>query len=70
MKEIKKQKFFEKNWFTIGLIVLVSSIVYANTLKNDFIYDDTSQIVENHRIRNIRFAGKFFTSSVWSYNGK
>jgi len=68
-KENKKQKIYEKKWFAIGLIVLVTFLVYANTLKNEFVYDDNAQIIDNHLIRNIEHVGKLFTSSVWSFQG-
>ncbi len=35
------------------ILVVVSSVVYANSINNDFVYDDKSSIVDNPYIRDI-----------------
>ncbi len=35
----------------IGIILIVSSGVYLNTLSNDFVYDDIFQVLKNKWIR-------------------
>ncbi|MGD0885610.1 MAG: tetratricopeptide repeat protein [Thermodesulfovibrionales bacterium] len=51
----------------IVVILLLSVIVYANTLGNGFVYDDSNQILENRWIKDVRFIPDIFTSSVWSF---
>ncbi len=45
----------------IFIILFLSFIIYSNTLKNDFVWDDTSIVVNNKWIRNISNFFKFFT---------
>ncbi|MCK4353475.1 tetratricopeptide repeat protein [candidate division WOR-3 bacterium] len=37
----------------ILLIVIVSAIIYANTFRNEFVFDDINLIVENYEIRKL-----------------
>ncbi|MFH1957407.1 MAG: tetratricopeptide repeat protein [bacterium] len=52
-KENKRQKIYEKNWFAIGLIVLVSIGIYHNSLNAPFVFDDIPKIVENPDIKQL-----------------
>jgi len=65
MTENKKQKIYEKNWFAIGLIVIVTFIVYANSLKNEFVYEDYDQIVNNDFIKSWTNIPKILKSDIW-----
>ncbi len=51
----------------ILLVVLISIAVYANTLWNDFVYDDTVQILENPWIRDPRYLPDILGSDVWGF---
>ncbi len=51
----------------ITVVVLVSAGVYANTLSNDFVYDDRSQVLENRLILDFRYLPDIFTRSAWSF---
>jgi len=53
--------------FLIFLILLVSCAVYSNTLLNDFLYDDTGQVLENRWIRDVKYIPVIFSKSVWSF---
>jgi len=65
-KENKKQKIYEKKWFAIGLIVLVTFLVYSNTFKNEFVYEDHSQIVNNNFIKDWKYIPTIFKLDVRS----
>lgn len=53
----------------ILIIAIVSFAVYANALGNGFIYDDHSQILKNHLIRDIRNVPEIFRRSAWTFEG-
>ena len=53
----------------VVFLVLCAALPYANTLLNGFVYDDTSQILENPYIRSFRYLRQIFTTSVFSYLG-
>ncbi len=46
----------------IFIILLLSFVIYSNTLQNDFVWDDTSIVVNNKWIRNTSNFFKFFIS--------
>ena len=43
------------------ILVVVSSVVYANSINNGFVYDDKTSIIENPYIREIKNIPVFFT---------
>ncbi len=51
------------------IIAFVAFAVYANALQNGFIYDDHSQILKNHLIRDIRNIPEIFRRSAWTFEG-
>ena len=51
----------------VVIIIFVSFAVYANALQNGFIYDDHSQILKNHLIRDIRNVPEIFRRSAWTF---
>jgi hypothetical protein len=51
----------------ILIIAVISFALYANTLVNDFVYDDSAQVGKNPWIRDIRYLPDIFTSSVWGF---
>jgi len=50
----KPKTFFEKKWVAIGLIILVSAIIYSSSLNAPFIFDDEAKIVNNPDIKEIK----------------
>jgi Flp pilus assembly protein TadD len=54
----------------IFIIFLLSFTVYFNALFNDFVYDDTEQVLENHWIRDVNYIPDIFSQSVWSFQGE
>ncbi|RJP59336.1 MAG: tetratricopeptide repeat protein [Candidatus Auribacter fodinae] len=47
------------------LIILAGCIAYGNSLSNGFTYDDTSVLVSNHYIKDIRNLPRLFTSDYF-----
>lgn len=54
----------------IVIILLVAIGVYSNAIFNDFVYDDTPQVLENIWIRDFTYLPDIFTNSVWSFQDK
>jgi tetratricopeptide (TPR) repeat protein len=51
------------------LLAVLAFVPYANTLRNGFVYDDNTQVLNNPYIQNARHLREIFTTSVWSYAG-
>jgi len=51
--------------YFVGMILLVTAITYAATIRFDFVYDDFPQIVYNPFLRAWHYAPQYFVSSVW-----
>ena len=47
------------------VISIVLLICYANSLNNDFVFDDKAVIVKNELIRDIRNTPLIFTTNYW-----
>lgn len=58
------------NWFLITVLGLCAALPYLNTLWNEFVYDDSIQVLENPYIQNLRYIPKIFTTSAWSFTGQ
>ena len=56
-------------WVWILLLVICATVPYANSLWNGFVYDDTSQILQNPYIRSFRYLRQIFGTAVWSFTG-
>lgn len=52
-----------------AVLALVTYIVYAGSLANDFAYDDIPQILNNPFVQSARLWPKIFTTSVWGWQG-
>jgi tetratricopeptide (TPR) repeat protein len=53
----------------VAFLAFLSALPYVNTLRNGFVYDDTTQVLANPYIRNFRHLREIFTTTVWSYRG-
>jgi Flp pilus assembly protein TadD len=51
----------------ILIIFFVSFAVYFNALSNDFVYDDSVQVLENHWIKDVKYLPDIFSKSVWGF---
>src|SRR5579872_5798315 len=58
------------DWKLLSLLFLCSVLPYLNTLFNDFVYDDSVQVLENPYIQSFRHIGQIFTTSAWSFTGR
>src|SRR5437588_4282586 len=57
------------NYRHIAVIVILSAIVFANSLPGSFVWDDEIQVVKNWRIRSFNYLPSAFTSAFWSFLG-
>jgi Tfp pilus assembly protein PilF len=69
LKKIYDFRGWRSDWGWVFLLILLSVLPYANTLMNGFVYDDTSQILENPYIRSFRYLRQIFGTAVWSFTG-
>jgi tetratricopeptide (TPR) repeat protein len=52
-----------------AILILLSVLPYCNSLLNGFVYDDTTQILDNPYILSFHYLGRIFSTTVWSYIG-
>ncbi|MFH1316468.1 MAG: tetratricopeptide repeat protein [Candidatus Woesearchaeota archaeon] len=50
-----------KNLVFIIILILLNTLIYANTFRNDFVFDDPGFIVNNYEIRDLKNIPSFFT---------
>lgn len=53
--------------WTVALVLAVTFLAYAGTLRFQFVYDDIHQITENPTVQSWRFAPGYFTRNVWGH---
>jgi len=51
------------------ILFLLAFLAYANTLFNDFVYDDSFQVIDNPYAHSFRYLRPIFTTTVWSFQG-
>ena len=51
----------------LAMILALTFAAYLGTLGFDFVYDDTSQIVENHFVQSWQYVPRYFTEHVWNH---
>ena len=54
---------------TFLILFLLAVVPYVNTLFNDFVYDDTFQVLQNPYVHSFRYLREIFTTTVWSFQG-
>jgi protein O-mannosyl-transferase len=60
------------NWRTViglGLIAFAVLVTYGNTLRSEFIHDDTAEILQNPFVRDLSHIREIFTSAAWTFGG-
>src|SRR5437588_6597964 len=57
------------NYWHIAVIIVLSAVVFANSLPGIFVWDDEIQVVKNWRIRSFNYLPSAFTSAFWSFLG-
>ena len=58
-----------RNW-VVGLILGVTFLAFSNSLSNGFAYDDTTQIVGNLFIRDLRNIPKALVTETWYWRAQ
>ncbi len=53
----------------IAALALLAALPYLNTLRNGFVWDDSTQVLNNPYIRSLHHFREIFTTTVWSYRG-
>ena len=53
--------------WAVGLLSLLSVLVYINALENQFVHDDNYQIVRNPFLHSDQSWLHLFTTDVWGY---
>ncbi|MEE9542330.1 MAG: tetratricopeptide repeat protein [Thermodesulfobacteriota bacterium] len=66
MSAIIERIFSSKVW-PIAILIVVSLLVFANTLYNGFVFDDGFQIIDNKWIRDPSYIPDIFTTSAWGF---
>jgi len=51
------------------ILFLLAALPYVNTLFNDFVYDDSFQVIGNPYAHSFRYLRPIFTTTVWSFQG-
>ena len=60
----------KRNLLNISILVIITIIVYTNSLSNGFVYDDRSLITDNYLFRYHFTAKTFFNSDYFKYTGE
>ena len=55
-----------KGRLLLGVALFFSILIYARTLRFDFVYDDWNQIVRNPHLESATFIPVYFKADVWS----
>ena len=58
-----------RRWL-IGLIVGITVLAFCNTLRNEFAYDDTTQILQNTFIRDLKNVPKALVTEAWYWRAQ
>ena len=53
----------------LAFLAALAALPYLNTLRNLFVYDDATQVVNNPYIQNFDHLKEIFTTPVWSFLG-
>lgn len=76
MMKIREKMSQSSSWSTserrstaLAGVLVLAFLVYGNTLLNGFAYDDHFQVEQNPYVQSVKYVGKIFTSTVWSFQG-
>jgi len=59
----------KRSWL-LGVLLLLSFLLYANAVVNGFVYDDHTQIERNPYVHSFKYAGTIFGTSLAAEQGK
>ena len=51
----------------VASMLIFTALVYAATVRFQFVYDDQAQIVGNALLRSWRFVPQYFRGQIWQY---
>ncbi len=57
------------NVLPLAFLLAIATLPYLNVLHNHFVYDDTTQVVNNPYLQNFHHLKEIFTTPVWSFLG-
>lgn len=57
-----------RNWAAV--LILCAAVPYLNTLLNDFVYDDSMQVLANPFIQSFHYLREIFTTTAFSFTGQ
>jgi protein O-mannosyl-transferase len=63
----KREKWFEKDGWLLGIILFLTILAYANSLTGEFLYDDWYQIERNPAIKSWSSLSSVFSRHVWEF---
>ncbi|HKP02400.1 MAG TPA: tetratricopeptide repeat protein [Chthoniobacterales bacterium] len=61
-------KWFEKESWLLGIVLLLTALAFANSLTGEFLYDDWYQIERNPQIKSWTFLPSVFSHHVWAFS--
>ena len=53
----------------VALLIALAVLPYVNTLRNGFVYDDNTQVLNNPYVQSFSHLSDIFSTTVWSYVG-
>lgn len=57
-------------YLPVLLVVVTGTVVYANALFNDFVFDDIQLVKDNDAIKSFGYVREIFTDNLWGLLGK
>jgi len=57
-------------WLALGLIVVTTVVTYRGVIGHQFVMDDLQTVRDNHSVRSLRYAGRWFTSPYAVSSGR
>ncbi|MBU1061600.1 MAG: hypothetical protein KJ952_02635, partial [Candidatus Omnitrophica bacterium] len=56
-----------KHAIPIILLIVISAVIFSNTFKNPFMWDDRDLIVENKYIEDLEYIPFLFSTQYWNH---
>jgi protein O-mannosyl-transferase len=65
--EMPEVSWLQKPWVPPALACGLVFLTYAGAVRFDFVYDDTTQILQNPWLTSFSYLPRYFTSHVWAF---
>ena len=59
-----------RGWWIPAVALVLIVLAYANSVKGEFVYDDSKQIVQNYLIQDGHYFWSALTKDVWAFKGE